>query len=236
MKRQYLRFQNPFSVKGRRSFKTMATQSTHHYDALTAGQAKPRIDELRLRTQPVYQNYHDQYDIWNNSQGVAKGGTRGFDSLFDEVPSKLKHWQHKIINVYDENSVPFLSIFPRGRYDIYQGTQEQQLSKLRSLEMETAKYPDLKNISGEIAEFNAQLAAAYQAKGVSQDAINESFASLDAAYDAMAEMLFRNMLALIDIFIKNTDVVGDYFDMTLLQTAPDEGVDDSPLLNEPAAS
>jgi hypothetical protein len=217
MKKQYLRLQNPFLLKGKRNFKNMATQSTCNYDALNANKDNPRVNDRRLLTEPVYINFRHHYDIWYNSQGAAKGGTKGFSDVFAEAPARLKHWQHKVIDVFAENTTEFLSIFPKGRNEIYKGTQEEQLLKMRSFGMEVKKYPELLSLVAEISDYNALLDSLYKSKGLQQDSRDKSSAELDDAYDAMGQMLFSNLLTLTDIFILNTDVVLDYFDISLLR-------------------
>ena len=227
MKRKYMRLQNPFLLKGKRNYKRMAMQSTYNYNALHDNADNQKVHELIAHTDQVYQIYHAQYDIWNSAQGDSTGGTKNFIDLFVEAPEKIKHWQHKIIDVFSENSPEFVTIFSKGRNDIYKGTQEQQLSKLQALAIHVKKYPGLVAIHEEINAYNEELSVAYKNKGISQDGKNKSSDALDIAYDAMGELLFSNMLALTIIFIKNTDVVEHYFDFSLLRNPKKQSEEDN---------
>ena len=227
MKRKYLRLQNPFLVKGKRNYKRMAVQSTYNYNALHDHADIPKIHDLLATTDLVYQTYHAQYDIWNSAQGDSTGDTKNFIDLFDEAPEKIKQWHHKITDVFSENTPEFVTIFSKGRNDIYKGTQEEQLSKLKGLAIHLGKYPALAAVYEEVNAYNGALDVAYKLKGLSQDGKYKTSDALDIAYDAMGELLFSNMLSLTIIFIKNTDVVEHYFDFSLLRTPKKQSEEDN---------
>jgi hypothetical protein len=220
MKRKYIRLINPFLSSYRRNYKAMEKQATTNYDALNANKANQLIHERFALTEPVYQSFKLQYALWYNAQGISSGGTKGFNDLVEEIPAKLKLWQHKIVDVYDETTVEFKTLFPKGRNDMYRGNQGQQIGKLTSFELELAKYPSLQLIYNEVKSFNVQLDIAFKDKGVKHDTKDSVTTELDTAHDNMGEMLFSNMLRLTDIFIKNTEVVENYFDFSLLRSAP----------------
>jgi hypothetical protein len=226
MKRLYIRFINPFLVGKQRNFKKMAAQSSCNYDALCANDTHPLVHARKTLTEPVYEQYHAQYDAWVNSQSGSLMGTKGFAALLAELPKKLKRWHRKIAEVFDEDSLEFGGIFPNGRNDVYRGSYGQRLSKLHSVAIEAKKYPELNAVYGEINAFYLLLKNARSNKGIKQDTKDTSSAALDQAYDAMGEMLFLNMLQLTAIFVKTPEVVGNYFDLKLIRN-PKKQNDDS---------
>jgi predicted HicB family RNase H-like nuclease len=205
----------------------MAAQSDCNYDALCANDTNPLVHARKALTIPVYDHYHAQYDAWINSQSGSLMGTKGFIELLAELPEKLKQWQHKIANIFSEDTIEFGGIFPNGRSDVYRGSYGQRLSKLHSVATEVNKYPALSTVYEEINAYYLLLKDARNNKGVKQDTKDSSSAELDQAYDAMGEMLFSNMLQLTDIYIKTPEVVSNYFDFSLLRIPKKQSEEDN---------
>jgi len=219
MKKLFNYLLNPFLPTGRRNFKNMATQGNHHLDALTANNSNPKVAALLASYGPKHSNYTKNYDAWNDTQGISMGGTVSFKAEFASARGNLRRWDRGILGVFNEKSDTYTTIFPKGRSYIMKGTEDQILSKLRALEIEVKKYPQLQTVADEISDYNSTLAGAYANKGVSHSQLPKSSAELDQAHDDLGLALYEDMHSLCVIFSKDPAIVENYYDMKLLRAS-----------------
>ena len=219
MKKLFFFFINIFLPKARKNFKNMATQGNVHLDALTAYESNPKVAALKAHYSEVYSIFRNLYDAWMGALGISVGGTKGFDEAFSEARAKLKEWDRQILGYYTENSVEYTCIFPKKRSFIFKGTQDQQLSKLRTFENEVKKYTNLSSIANEVAQYNQSLAHAYENKGVAHGGLPKASSELESAYVELGYALYEDMHSLCVVFSRTPEMVENFFDMALLRSA-----------------
>ncbi len=222
MKKLFFFFINIFLHKARKNFKNMATQGNFHLDALTANESNPKVAALKAHFAEVYTTFRNLYDAWMGALGTSVGGTKGFDETFASARDNLKEWDRQILDFYKENSVEYTSIFPKKRSFIFRGTQDQQLSKLRTFETEVKKYTKLSSIADEVALYNQSLASAYENKGVAHGGLPKASAELEAAYIELGYALYEDMHSLCVVFSRTPETVENFFHMALLRSAKKE--------------
>ncbi len=242
MKRKWYFLINPFFLKSqRRNYKRLDKLSGKHLVALVNAQDNAEIKILYLRTKPLVEEYHSELVQKSTVKGEKSTLVLSFSELLNLLPDKMATWDIKIQNIFLSSTPEWKNIYIMKRSDIYKCSAEQILINIKSFLTRVKKYPDLTAIADEINSFVEQLQNTYDSKDDMYDGLDTTSVSLNKKYDAVCDILYRNLGSLINIFGESPDDIEHYYDLSLIQkntkkkTTTDESADGGSLLQIPAA-
>jgi hypothetical protein len=226
MKRIYHIFINPFLSSGLPNYKKMFRLAYDHFIALESSCEDAVIMNQYLRTKPVFEDFKKKYEANIASQGTSIAGVDAFKKILDVIPKKIRRWEVKILNIIDENSATYVTIFPSGKRHLYRGAQDQIRSKLHAFEIQLGKYPEMQAIYQEVKAFNIKFNKTFSEKGLKTSDTNKTSDELKLSHDEMGLMLYRNLLGLCEHFAPNMHKVEIFFRMQLLRKHKKKTIED----------
>jgi hypothetical protein len=194
--------------------------SLYHLNALTANQADPDINAMRILFAPVHTVLTNASSEKSTDIGQRIGFTGTLNSLFENlISTHLPAWQQEMRNTYAANTNEYKAFFPFGNKPFTDGRIEDKLNAVKALR----------------DQCTADAAAAIQAVGVTVGAyytllLNARNAQLgkkvevggdrDAqqnAIKAMCVLHFSNWGKLIGKFPENQTLLNSFIDVQTLQ-------------------
>ncbi|HEX3008119.1 MAG TPA: hypothetical protein VHO90_10935, partial [Bacteroidales bacterium] len=132
--RPWLYAQNPFLNATEGNFHLARQISIYHINALNAAKTDAEILTLYNGYLPVHEDIMTRYSGWKNQLGVQQGDTDSLAKLLATLRGeKIRDWDIKIQNVYNQDTSEYMRILPDRRKPFQQGEQEDRIGAVREL-------------------------------------------------------------------------------------------------------
>jgi hypothetical protein len=211
--------QNPFDNVTKHSFALMNLLATDHHDKL---RHKANLD---ARFAPLYQDFESTYKVFKtvftkslSNAGRYQSNTQKVESLFTELTStRIRKWDVKIQNEYDEMSNEYVSILPSGRKPFQVGGYEARINEVKALYERLNYHPNLANLAAEVKQFAYDLEQARTEQQGFEQAERELSQSLESARVELAKVMYGVFVRLKYLHLNELKQVETYYELQYLR-------------------
>ncbi len=224
--------QNQFAVCTTNNRKRMQQIIADHLAKITPGSNDAAAEEtlphvlevLRIRTEPLAEQYNAAYDAWLLSKGQWKGATEVFThKMGKELREKLSFWDARVQVVFMKGSIVYRRLLPYGRKAFTKGSYEQRLEALESFKQALSAHEILSSVQQSIEVFLSSARALRNQQLQLESQVESRANAVTALCEACTTQLYGNLGLLMDTFRTRPEAIGDYFDLdTLRKTSPGE--------------
>ena len=212
------RIENWLYNKTKNNRKKMLLFVHNHYNALDNEKVDPLILNLFNRTTTPHLEFNAAYDDFSFKKAVRKGLTAAFENKVAGIPDKATVWEAPIVVAYGKGSPEYIQLFPNGRTGLYKGSYEVVISNVHTFynTLDTMTFTN-NPVADVLAYYNEMTAT--RAQGLNaEEGIDAASDLLNAKLLPLAETIFGNWGALIDIFRATPDEANRFFDYSILKS------------------
>lgn len=223
---------NTFNNVTKYNFKRMLAMSTDHHDKLLVESSNdPYINVLYQKLLPAYQAFKQAYNATFQQEAFYQGNTLIVENLFAQLSSqKIRQWDIWIQNEYLDNTPQYLMLLPNGRNPFQSGSYEARINAVTALSANVATFPNLANVSADVATFLQQLVQARTTQqGVEKSAAN-TVKNVEDARVELAQVMQGVLGGLIWHYYQNIAQVETFYELKYLRTAADNSSTNTPTL------
>ena len=229
---------NPFDNVTKHSFTLMNLLATDHHDKL---KHKANTD---ARFAPLYQDFESAYKVFKevftkslSNAGRYQSNTKKVESLFTELTStRIRQWDVKIQNEYDEMSNEYVSILPNGRKPFQTGGYEARINEVKALYDRLNYHSNLAQLAADIKQFAYNLEQARTEQQGFEQAERELSQALELARLELAKVMYGVFVRLKYLHLNELKQVETYYELQYLRKTGSKKEEEDPLTDADVAA
>lgn len=198
--------------------KKMRIFSENHYRALEQERADPLINALYDRMTTPHSEFLQTFDDFTSKNAIRKGSTVEFTGLINGLIKKVAGWEALIVVQYPRESPTYVQLFPSGRTGLYKGGYEEVIGKLKAFEIILAPLAFAGNPKADVQSYINQLETSRSTQLNAEQGIDAASDLLTVRHQALANIVFGNWGALIDIYRDKPAQANRFFDYSILKS------------------
>lgn len=201
-----------------------------HLERLKTNNQEGQFTTLIEATQPLYDAYKEAVSDEAFEIALREGKTITVDAAIKGLKHFASRKEGVIADAFDGKPEIYEQFFPHGLTEYSKATKKNIdtlfYRLVKAMQAHTAELGDemaedaLTLYNNYVALRDTQLQAIGEVKELDSDA--------DAARIDLAERIFLNLLALITMFVENTDRVKDFFDLSITKRNQKDDDDETP--------
>lgn len=210
-------FVNRFEVCTRNNFTAASEFGLNHCNSLFADSTTSAI------ALTCYNNVKPKYDLFEaarvahaSQSGIQVGNVLSFKQILEGMPVDVKKWQTAIELVYDEGSIRWVELFPKGKATLNRGKQQNRVNAVKTLLTTIGTDASLAAVKIVIQTFYTAMLLAYGTKGTSKESTITDSTAVETARIALCDEIEGNYGLLINAYKANPALAAKYFDEAYL--------------------
>ena len=218
MRRLWIFLTDIIEIATQGSFRLGLRVSRIHYAALKASIADLFILALFNVYEVVHLNYISKYTAWKTQKGQQLSDTIALTNLLALLrKTTVNAWDAAIQVVYAKGSDRYNALFPNGHRPFQVGTQEERIAAIGSLSLAIGADAALTAVKTAVDDFFTLITTALNKQKASIKATGVKSNELETARVAMCEAKYNDLGALMQHFITNKILIGQFFDLTTIR-------------------
>ena len=221
--------QNTFLASTDRRRPLMLVVGADHTAKLAAQLGSPADPDIQAcidRAQPAFDAFQLTMVTFDVVSGTRKGQTEVLSGLLDELRGpRIKQWDITIQNTFLSGTPQYTQILPDGRGPFQSGGQDARILAVQTLGVALGAFPALAALKTTVETFHASLQSARNTQQGTEGQIATASAAADDARIVLAIAMFANVGRLMEKHAADPSRLGDYFEVSLLQSDGGSGGD-----------
>jgi hypothetical protein len=219
MKKTWSYLVNPFTRTTNSSYLKAYKISLYHYAALQAGKADPFILALLTLYEPLHLAFEAAYTHWKQQGGQQLSDTEHLNELLIDLSQKIKSWDVKIQNVYEQGTPAYLRLLPHGRSPFQTNGQAEKLVALKNLSEAIGSDANLTTVKTQVDNFIALIKPVFNSQKTSITNTFNMSDDVEANRIIICNAQFANLGTMINKYVDNTGIIEGYFDTGSLKSS-----------------